>query len=195
LADDNTPWFVLWTHSHCEQLVHDQVSAHGFCVLLPTMRMWSRRKGARQTITVPMFPGYVFLRHAVDKLSYVTIAKSRGLVKILGDRWDRLAPVPAAEIEAIRRLASSDAPAMPFPYLREGQQVRITHGPLAGLEGLLVQAKTNKGLLVLSVELLHQSVAVEVDCTQVAPIGSAPVGSGVGDRSSGNLRRSVPICV
>jgi transcription antitermination factor NusG len=176
LADDNAPWYVLWTRSNCEQLVHDQIAAGGFSVFLPTIKVWSRRKGARQTITVPMFPGYVFLRHAVDKQSYVAIAKARGLVKILGDRWDLLAPVPGAEIDAIRRVASSDAPVMPFPYLREGQQVRITRGPLAGLEGLLVHAKTNKGLLVLSVELLHQSVAVEVDCTQVVPLGgpSAP---------------------
>ena len=47
MADDNAPWFVLWTRSHCEQLVHDQVAAHGFCAFLPTIRTWSRRKGAR----------------------------------------------------------------------------------------------------------------------------------------------------
>ena len=174
LADDNAPWFVLWTRSHCEQLVHDQISAHGFCVFLPTIKVWSRRKGARQTVALPMFPGYIFVRHAIDKSSYVTITKSRGLVKILGDRWDMLAPVATAEIDAIKRVAASEAPVMPFPYLREGQPVRITYGPLAGLEGLLVQMKPNKGLLVLSVDLLHQSVAVEVDCTQVMPIGSAP---------------------
>ena len=174
MADDNAPWFVLWTRSHCEQLVHDQVAAHGFCAFLPTIRTWSRRKGARQTIAIPMFPGYVFLRHAIDKSSYVTIAKARGLVRILGDRWDRLAPVPPAEIDAIRLVAASETPVMPFPYLCEGQHVRITYGPLAGLEGLLVHVKPNKGLLVLSVDLLHQSVAVEVDCTHVVPIGSAP---------------------
>ena len=61
---------------------------------------------------------------------------------------------------------------MPFPYLREGQHVRITRGPLAGVEGLLVHVKPNKGLLVLSVDLLHQSVAVEVDCTDVIPVSA-----------------------
>ena len=56
------------------------------------------------------------------------------------------------------------------PYLREGQRVRITHGPLANVEGILVRSRPNRGLLVLSVDLLHQSVAVEVDCTQVVPV-------------------------
>jgi transcriptional antiterminator NusG len=169
---DSAHWYVLWTHSHCEQLVHDQLSAGGFCVFLPTIKTWSRRKHARQVITVPMFPGYVFLNHAIEKRSYVAIQKTRGLVRILGERWDRLEPVPAGEIQAIQQAVVVDAPMIHHPYLREGQQVRITDGPLTGLQGILVQIKPNKGLLVLSVDLLRRSVAVEVDCTQVEPISA-----------------------
>jgi transcription antitermination factor NusG len=55
----------------------------------------------------------------------------------------------------------------PHPYLKEGRRVRITHGPLTGVEGILVQSKPGKGLLVLSVELLQRSVAVEVACSAV----------------------------
>jgi transcription antitermination factor NusG len=188
--EDNTPWYVLWTRSNCEQLVHDQLAAGGFSVFLPTIKTWSRRKDVRRTIALPMFPGYVFVHHAIDKTSYVAIQKARGLVRILGDRWDRLAPVAAAEIESIRRVSTVDAPVMPYPYLHEGQRVRITSGPLAGLEGLLVHVKPNKGLVVLSVELLRQSVAVEVDCTQVVPEAGSPVVSAEG-RSGYGLRQLV----
>jgi transcription antitermination factor NusG len=59
---------------------------------------------------------------------------------------------------------------MAHPFLREGQHVRITRGPLADVEGVLVATKPNKGLLVLSVDLLRRSVAVEVDCTQVTAV-------------------------
>src|SRR2546427_5736627 len=83
-------WFVLWTRSHCEQLVHDQLVGKGFQSFLPTMKTWSKRKGQRRVIAVPMFPGYVFVHHAVDKFSYVEILKARGVVGILGERWDRL---------------------------------------------------------------------------------------------------------
>jgi transcription termination/antitermination protein NusG len=61
----------------------------------------------------------------------------------------------------------------PHPYLREGQPVRITAGPLAGLDGLLVSTNPQKGLFVVSVALLQRSVAVEVDCTQVRPTSGA----------------------
>jgi transcriptional antiterminator NusG len=167
-------WYVLWTHSNSERLVHDQLAGKGFEIFLPTMKAWSRRRGAQLPIAVPMFPGYVFLRQAIDKHSYVEIAKTRGLVRVLGDRWDRLAPVPDQEIDAIRRVVASDVPVFAHPYLREGQQVRITAGPLAGVTGLLVATNPQKGLLVVSVELLHRSVAVEFDCTHVCPASPEP---------------------
>jgi transcription antitermination factor NusG len=61
----------------------------------------------------------------------------------------------------------AELPVVAHPYLREGQRVRITQGPLAGVEGILLQTKLQKGLLVLSIDLLQRSVAVEVDCTAV----------------------------
>jgi transcription antitermination factor NusG len=77
--------------------------------------------------------------------------------------------VPDGEIEAIQRVHHSHLPARPHPYLQEGQRVRITSGLLAGLEGILLRINATKGLLVISVNLLQRSVAVEVDCTLVAP--------------------------
>jgi len=173
LIPDDAQWFVLWTHSHSERLVHDQLAGKGFVMFLPTIKTWSQRKGARSAIALPMFPGYVFLRHPIDKPSYVEIAKTRGLVRVLGERWDRLTPVPDDEIDAIQRVVASDVPVFPYPYLRDGQQVRLTAGPLAGLEGVLISTKPQTGLFVVSVKLLQRSVAVEVDCTQVCPTSGA----------------------
>lgn len=166
-------WFALWTHSHCEQLVHDQLASKGFHVFLPTMRMWSRRAGQQRLVPLPMFPSYLFVRQAMDKPSYLEIVKTRGLVRILGERWDRLMPVADVEIEALERVSRTDIVVMPHAHLPEGQRVRITHGMLAGVEGRLVRSKLNRGLLVLSVDLLHQSVAVEIDCTAVVPVGTS----------------------
>lgn len=171
--DDALPvspqWHALWTRSHCERLVWDQLSAKGFRAFLPTIDVWSRRAGARHRIQVPMFPGYLFLHHAMDKANYIEVQKTRGLVCVLGDRWDRLAVVPDSEIEAIQAVLRARVPVWPHTYFREGHRVRITHGPLAETEGILVRQKPDKGLLVLSVELLRRSIAIEVDCTWAVP--------------------------
>jgi transcription termination/antitermination protein NusG len=160
-------WYALYTRSHCEQLVSDQLAAKGFHIFLPKIDVWSQRVGKRHRLSLPMFPGYLFLRHAMNKASYIEVRKARGLVRILGERWDSLSLVPDIEIEAIQRALNAALPLMAYPYLREGQRVRLTRGPLSGIEGILVQSKPKKGLLILSIDLLQRSVAVEVNCSMV----------------------------
>jgi transcription termination/antitermination protein NusG len=176
-------WFALWTHSHCEQLVHDQLADKGFRMFLPTMRTWTRRGGQQLLIPVPMFQRYLFINHRIDRRSYIEILKTRGVVRILGGRWDELLPVADAEIDALRRIQDSHVPVLPHAYLRDGQRVWINQGPLAGVEGILVRSRPNRCVLVVSVDLLRQSVAVEVDCTGVVPVGEALPVPGAGARS------------
>jgi transcription termination/antitermination protein NusG len=165
-------WYALWTHSHCEQLVHDQLVQRGFRAFLPTVDVWSRRRGVRRLIRAPMFSGYLFIRHAMDKHAHVEMKKTRGLVRVLGARWDQLAVISDDEMESVERVAAANHPVLPFPYLREGQRVRITSGPLTGVEGFFVEANAHRGTVVVSVHLLQRSVSVAVDATNIAPTNS-----------------------
>ncbi len=98
--EGDAQWHVLWTRSHCERLVHDQLAAKDLDVWFPEIDIWSRRGGTRRRARVPLFPGYLFLHQAMDKGIYLTVCKTIGIVRLLGERWDRLAAVPAREIEA-----------------------------------------------------------------------------------------------
>jgi transcription antitermination factor NusG len=111
-------WYALWTHSHCEQLAHDQLVQKGFCAFLPTVDTWSRRRGVRHLVRAPMFPSYLFLRHVMNKAAYLEVTKVRGLVRVLGERWDRLTTIPVEEMQAIEKVTAAPAPAGaagPFP--------------------------------------------------------------------------------
>ena len=90
------------------------------------------------------------------------------------------ASISNTEIEAIRRVVESPLNAEPHPFLKCGDQVRVMAGPLRGLEGLLLRKK-NWCKLLLSVEMLQRSVAVEVDAAMVQRIGgrSTVLDSGV----------------
>jgi transcription antitermination factor NusG len=164
---EHGPWYAIWTHSHCEQLVNDQLASKGFELFLPKAQAWSERAGRRHQVFRPLFPGYLFVRHPLDKLRYVEVISARGVVRVLGDRWDALAPIQDEELEGIRRAIASGASVMPYQHLTEGDRVRIKSGPLEGVEGLFVRSRPTKGLLVLSVRLLQRSVAVEVPCSQI----------------------------
>jgi transcriptional antiterminator NusG len=163
----NAAWYAVWTHSHCEQVVNQQLSAKGFAAFLPEMSVWSKRGGEKRLIRVPMFPGYLFVRDPMGKTSYIEILKARGVARILEDGWSRLTPIPDREIDAIQQVVGADVPVFSHAHLTHGDRVEVTEGPLAGLEGLFVQDKPSKGRLVLTVDLLGRSVAVEVDCTAV----------------------------
>src|SRR5215471_21756351 len=78
-------WRVIWTRSNCEQLVYDQLAPKGFDLFLPTAEAWSRRGRVRVHGRVPLFRGYLFLRHGVDKASYLEVCRARGLVRLLGE--------------------------------------------------------------------------------------------------------------
>jgi transcription antitermination factor NusG len=167
-------WYAVWTHSHCEQSVSHQLSAKGFSAFLPEMSVWSKRRGEQRLIRVPMFPGYLFVRDAMDKHSYIEILKSRGVVRILEDGWTRLTPVADCEIDAIRQVVDAEVPVFAHEHLVHGDCVEVTEGPLRGLEGFFVHDKLSKGRLVVSVDLLGRSVAVEVDCIAVRPVKRIP---------------------
>src|SRR5205809_7508125 len=110
-------WRVLWTSSNCEQLVYDQLAAKGFDMFLPTVEAWCRRGGVRRLSRVPLFRGYLFLRHMMDKASYLEAYKARGLVRILGERWDRLDAGPDTQVEDMQTPVHSGLPIRPHPYL------------------------------------------------------------------------------
>jgi transcription antitermination factor NusG len=123
-------------------------------------RQWSDRI---RVVEFPLFDGYVFFRSEPGRTSEVLGAP--GLVHIVGFGNGPEA-VPDAEIVAVRRLVDSGLLASPCPYLKEGDRVRIRSGALKGLEGILIETK-NQFRLVLTVDLLKKSVAVEVDAETV----------------------------
>ena len=87
--------------------------------------------------------------------------------------WEgRPANIPSQKIEAVRRLVESSLPVEPHPFLKRGDRVRLISGPLEGIEGILIR-KTPGFRLVLSVETLWKSGAVEVDVSMVEPLPHA----------------------
>lgn len=160
-------WYAIWTRSHFEQLVSDQLAFKGFELFLPKGTIRERRNGIARSTDVPLFPGYLFVHHLLDKTSHVEILKTRGVVRVLGQPPDQATPIAPEQIQAIRRLIETGLPVFPYKTPTAGDRVRIVDGPLAGVEGVFLRERPERGLLVVSVHLLQRSVAVEVDMADV----------------------------
>jgi transcription antitermination factor NusG len=132
---------------------------------LPTIAKWSRWKDRKKRIDWPLFPGYCFARF--DPLKRLPVLKCTGVVNVVSIEGEP-APIPAYEIEGLRRLVESELAHDPCPLIPEGTLVEVTHGPLKGVIGRLVR-KRERARLVLAVDLIGQAVSVEVDAADVRP--------------------------
>jgi transcription antitermination factor NusG len=156
---DGPSWFAVHTRHQHEKVATHMLARKGFEVFLPlytAVRNWSDRT---REVSLPLFPSYLFLRGGLDRrLSILTTPGVQSVVAFGG----LPAVIPDAEIDAVRRTLARSARVEPSPFLKCGDWVRVKCGPLEGIEGILVRTK-NQYRLVLSVELVQQSVAVEVD--------------------------------
>jgi len=159
----NTGWFAVHTKYQHESVAASFLAFKGFEVFLPkylSARRWSDRT---RELSLPLFPCYLFLRKGFEhRLNVLTTPGVRGLVGFAGVP----SVIPDAEVEAIRRLLTKDVCVEPHPFLKCGDWVRVKNGPLEGLEGIFVRTKS-QARLVLSVNLLQKSAAVEVDVWSV----------------------------
>lgn len=159
-------WFAIYTTARHEKRVAEQLSVRRIETFLPlygSVRSW--KNGCKVKVELPLFPCYVFVRLSrQDKTRALQIPGVLSFVGVAG----RPAALAESEIDALR----SGIQALncePHPYLVVGERARITKGPLAGFEGVLVR---KKGALrvVISLNLIMKSIAVEVDAADVEPI-------------------------
>jgi len=166
-ADEPRQWYVFCTKSRHEKLVYRTLEGTGVESFLPLRSVLSQWKDRRKLVEQPLFPGYLFVRSARTQLA--ALCETRGVAYVLGSEGNPTA-VREEQVEAVRRMTGCDQSVEPWPYLTEGKHIRVTAGPLAGLEGLIAGAiKSGRCHLVVSIELLGRSVAVELDgrCVEV----------------------------
>ena len=160
-------WYALYTRHQHEKRVHQVLTGKGFEAFLPLYTAAHQWKDRVKRVSLPLFPCYVFLQGPLPL--WLPILTTPGVHSVVGF-GGQPASISRAEIEALRRVVDSSVKAEPHPFLRCGDRVRVTAGPLRGLEGILLRKK-NWCRLLLSVEMLQRSVAVEVDAALVERIG------------------------
>ena len=176
------PWWALYTRHQHEKTVSDILTAKGFEVFLPLYDSVRRWKDRKKVLSLPLFPCYVFVRGDLHRRLHVVTTPG---VHMVLRRGEQVAIIPDLEIEAIQRAVNGRLAVEPHPFLQCGDRVRVKRGSLEGVQGILVR---KKGLhrLVLSVDMLAQSVAVEIDVIDVEPLAPG-VSAAAGIQGAGSV--------
>lgn len=162
-SEQGQSWWVLYARHQHEKVVADMLASKSFEVFLPLYNSVRRWKDRRKVISMPLFPGYVFVRGGLDRR--LQVLTTPGVHMILS-HGEQVATIPDEEIQAVRRVVGSDLSTEPHPFLKCGERVRVKRGPLAGVEGIL-ERKKGSFRLVLSVDAVNKSFAVEVEISDV----------------------------
>jgi transcription elongation factor/antiterminator RfaH len=159
-------WYALYTRPRHEKQVYEDLTSRKIEAFLPTYKVRRRWSDRYKIVEEPLFKNYIFV-NVDNPVRYYETLRPYGAVSFV--TFDnKPAEIPQLEIDAIRRLVTSELPYDPHPYLKIGRKVYVRSGPLQGCEGILTR---KKGItrLVLSVHLLQQSVSAEVDADAVEP--------------------------
>ena len=162
-ADSTVAWHALHTRCQHEKAIARALSNKGFEVFLPLYVATHQWKDRSKQVPLPLFPCYVFIQGGLERRFHIlTTSGIHGFVGNDSRPW----AIPDDEIEAVRQIVEQTLWSEPHPFLKCGDWVRVKGGPLEGIEGILTRKK-NLFRLVVSVELLERSVAVEVDASMV----------------------------
>ena len=161
--DENQPkWYAVHARSRHENVVYDGLKKRELEVFLPKVQVLSRRKDRRKIILVPLLPGYVFVNSDLNPSHYWDIIKTYGVVRIIGTKGKPV-PVKEQEILSLKTLDGTDRTVKNQAYMKKGNSIMIMEGPLKGLTGFYVRHKGQSDKVVVSVELLQRSLAVEIE--------------------------------
>lgn len=166
---DNGPrhWYAAYTKPCHEKRVAEHLGIRSVDFFLPLYRSTGRwNNGCLVTLERPLFPNYVFV-HILsrDRLRVLELSSVLSIVATSQEPT----PLPDEDIERLRSgllLVNAE----PHPVVTVGERVRICRGPLKGMHGIVTRQK-NQFRVVLTLDLIMKSVAVEVCAGDTEPIG------------------------
>ena len=167
LSPEVSVWHAVHTRARHEKTVAAQLLEKRVTAFVPTVRevhAWSDRK---RLFDVPLFSCYVFVQVPIWRSVHLKVLSTPGVLRWVGSRTEP-AVIPEREIDAVRALVTNGFEPSSYPFLKIGQKVRVCGGCLDGVEGMLV-AKNGAKHLVISIDVIHQSMAIKVDGYKVVP--------------------------
>jgi transcription antitermination factor NusG len=149
-------WFVCHTRPRCEKKFAALMAAERFEHYLALVTSVRRYRQQTKRFTKPLFPGYVFAQVPVEK-------KARIYQQDLLARAIPVTDVPAflRQLADVKAIVASGFELSLLPLLAKGRRVKVTGGPLHGLEGFVDDPKNPAGI-VISVDVLQQGLLVRV---------------------------------
>lgn len=168
--EDQTRWYAVHCQPHRERGAASHLNNQDFHVFLPCRQKTRRHARKIETVRVPFFPSYLFIRLDLTRDQWRCVNGTFGVVRIVSQN-DRPTPAPRGVIEALIESCSEDGLLRRQPKLEIGSKVRVLVGPFADFVGELDQM-TDTGRVRVLLDLMGGHTPVFLPRTHVVPAGS-----------------------
>ena len=157
-------WWVVHTKSRNEKALAQDLIRKDISYFLPMSWKVHRRRGRRIRSLLPLFSGYLFFcGDEAERLELLRTNRVANLIEVKNQQ--KLLD----ELLQIENALQTGAPLTPHRYIKKGRLCRVTAGPLADLQGIVVKTKST-ARLVLQIDMLGQAASVEIDIDMIETI-------------------------
>lgn len=158
-------WWVAHTRARFEKSFAFDLLGRGIGFFLPMTARIMVSGGRKRKTLIPLFPSYVFFCGGrEDRNAAMRTGRLAQVIEVVDQK--RLID----ELFALHQAIVRNANPVLCPSVARGQRCRVTSGPLAGLEGVVVNTEGEEIRLVMEVSLLGQGAAMEVDGCLLEPV-------------------------
>ena len=161
-------WYAVQTRARHEKAAAHRLSERGVTTFLPTVTEVHRWNDRKKTVQLPLFSCYLFVKLMPGNEERQRVLRTDSVLGLVGAQGVGT-PIPNNQIDAVRTLVTEQLPCHPHPFLKTGQRVRIRGGALDGVEGIFL-SRQGERRLVISVDAMQRSLAVQVEGYDVEPI-------------------------
>lgn len=169
MDDQNRPhktgiqWYALYCRSRHERMVHARLQEKGYDSYLADYGTRMKHGIRLRIMQKNLLPGYVLINAAMTPKVYLDVLQTKSVVHFVGRTWPDLSWIPVDQVESLKLLLHSQQRFEEISYCTQGDTVEVIAGPLAGLRGLFAGEAYRKDHVIVSLDLLQRSLAVEIN--------------------------------
>ena len=130
-------------------------------VFIPYSNRRMKIEGEWGNIERVLFPGYIFIVTSNLYDAVKLLRKVEGMTKILGD-GENMIPISKEEEEMLRRLGGEEQIVEMSEGIIENSVLKVTEGPLKGMEPLIKKIDRHKRRAWIEVEMFGAPKVIEV---------------------------------
>ena len=161
---NGTTWWIAHTKSRREKTLANFLSSKNIGYYLPLIKKRQTSNKRERYSFMPLFSGYMFFKGSKEERYEAFTSNQIARIIEVKDQ-----DVLLNELARTQKALSAGGPVYPYDFLAKGQKVRVSFGPMKGIEGIITEKK-GQYRLILNVATISQSFAIDVEADMVETI-------------------------